>query len=367
LNIFPCCKVHLAAGKNIHASFYRFSHNFSRFFPTFVFLTNTMIFNSHNMRHAFLFSLLFSCVFAFAQTGNISVYSNKGLKFTVVLNGIDQNDQPATHVKVTDVPEGSYRIKVRFENEKLGQASRGMFVEPSKEYRMAVMHKSVATVDQHFDGVHNQMVKTLGNDPNAKANNYDVMENYVIRYVSESTANSNSSSDEKVVAFRARTKFSNPANEISEGGAGGFSTSSSKGPVKVAGGEVAPPPSDTKVSRQEQVVDLKSNAAVTSSYSSACTSPMDENTFSATKSGVASQPSSDLRTQVAKQIINAVCMSVEQISAVAGLIQGDEGRMDFVKYGYDYCFDPQNYASLANVFETPESVEAFNQFLAAKK
>lgn len=313
-----------------------------------------------------LFLGIFSwCIAAFAQTGNISVYSDKGLKFTVVLNGIDQNDQPATHVKVNSVPEGSYRIKVRFENTKLGQASRGMFVEPGKEYKMAVMHKSVATVDHHFDGVQNQMVKTLGNDPNAKANNYDVMENYVIRYVSESTANSNSSSNEQVVNFKARTQFSNPANEVSSGGPGGFSTSSSSSakPTEVATqtATVQAAPAEVKT------VETAQSSATTSSYATTCTSAMDETTFSATKSGVSAQTSPELKAQVAKQIINAVCMSVEQISGVAALIPGDAAKMDFVQYGFAYCFDPQNYASLSSIFETPESVDAFNTFVASKK
>lgn len=316
------------------------------------------------MKSLILLTLFSLSLITFAQTGNISVYSDKGLKFTVVLNGIDQNDQPATHVKVTDVPEGSYRIKVRFENTKLGQASRGMFVEPGREYKMAVMHKSVATVDHHFDGVHNQMVKTLGNDPNAKANNWDVMENYVIRFVSEATANSNASSNEQVGPFKARTKFSNPANEISEGGVGGFGTTSSKTvkPTEVVGASVAVQPATTET----KAVETSSKSATTSSYSSACNAAMDENTYSATKSGVSAQTSPELKAQVGKQIINAVCMSVEQISGVAALIPGDAAKLDFVQYGFDYCFDPQNYATLASLFESPESVEAFNMFLASK-
>lgn len=319
------------------------------------------------MKH-FLLLIILPLLFVQAQTGNISVYSSKGLKFTVVLNGIDQNDQPATHVKVSDVPEGSYRIKVRFENEKLGQASRGMFVEPGKAYKMSVMHKSVATVDHHFDGVQSQMAKTLGNDPNAKANNYDAVENFVIRYVSEATAASNGTGSEMVVPFRARTKFSNLTNEVSAGAKVEVNASAAVSPAKVTVPQAeAPPVENTQVARQDQVVDLKANAAAASSYSSACTSPMDENTYSATKSGVSSQPTSELRTQVAKQIINAVCMSVEQISEVANLIQGDAGKMDFVKYAFDYCFDTQNYSSLTVVFETPESVEAFNQFMSTKK
>jgi hypothetical protein len=314
------------------------------------------------MKSLVIIVLLSWCFASFAQTGNVSVYSSKGLKFTVVLNGIDQNDQPSTHVKVTDVPEGSYRIKVRFENEKLGQASRGMFVEPGKEYRMSVMHKSAATVDHHFDGVHNQMVKTLGNDPNAKANNWDVMENYVIRYVSEATATSNGSSNEQVVAFKARTRFSNPANEISEGGVGGFGTTSTKTvkPTEVATATPA-------VEAAPRAVETSSSSGTTSSYSSACTAAMDENTYSATKSGVSAQTSPELKGQVAKQIINAVCMSVEQISGVSGLIPTDAAKLDFVKYGFDYCFDPQNYASLSSIFEAPESVDAFNQFLVSKQ
>lgn len=316
------------------------------------------------MKYFLSLCMLVSAVMAFAQNANISVYSNKGLKFTVVLNGVDQNDQPATHVKITNVTAASYRLKVRFENEKLGQASRGMFVDDGKEYKMAVMHKSVASVDHHFDGVQSSMSKALGNDPNARANNYDGVESYVIRFVSESTASENASKDEVVVKFKPRTRFSNDVHQLNESSGGGsVKASASSGSVQAV--PAAEKSAEVAVAPAGEIVALEAKPAAVAH--SACSSAMDENTFSATKSGVSSQPTPESKLQVAKQIINAVCMSVEQISGVMQILAADEAKLDYAKYAYDYAFDPQNYASLAALFELTSSVDDFNQFIASKK
>src|SRR6218665_3944105 len=51
-----------------------------------------------------------------AQNNNLVVYSQDGLKFTVILNGIRQNSQPETNVKITGLNAPNYSMKIIFAN-----------------------------------------------------------------------------------------------------------------------------------------------------------------------------------------------------------------------------------------------------------
>jgi hypothetical protein len=58
----------------------------------------------------FIFALsLFSG--AFAQLSNLIFFTENGERFTVILNGIRQNPNPETNVKVTDLPAPNYKLK----------------------------------------------------------------------------------------------------------------------------------------------------------------------------------------------------------------------------------------------------------------
>lgn len=65
------------------------------------------------MKNLILLASLFIGSMTFAQgMGDITVYSNTGDKFYVVLNGVRQNDKPQTNVKVTGLTNPFYECKI---------------------------------------------------------------------------------------------------------------------------------------------------------------------------------------------------------------------------------------------------------------
>jgi|GEM_PF-6270476 len=214
-------------------------------------------------------SILYSL--SFAQNGNVVIFSEKGLKFNVVIDGIPQHEGLQTNVKVTNLPSGTHRIKVRFENDKMGQASRTVFIDGGKEYTFAVRHKNVAGVDVTFDGNNQKMVKALGNDQNALANNRDVMENYVLRVTNQTSANNEAGSGQTKVEYIARSEWSNQVHKLNE-----------SEPALVRAGSS----SDTKVVEvkdEQKLVSEGKAAAIADPAFSRCKGPMDENNFGATR------------------------------------------------------------------------------------
>ena len=53
------------------------------------------------------------------NTSNLIVFSEDGLKFYLILNGIRQNEVPLTNVKVTGLNQPYYSAKIIFEDAKV--------------------------------------------------------------------------------------------------------------------------------------------------------------------------------------------------------------------------------------------------------
>jgi hypothetical protein len=67
------------------------------------------------MKHLlFLFTIFLSATSLFAQqrSGNLTVYSNTGKKFYVVLNGVRQNTEPQTNVNVSGLTDSWYKCLI---------------------------------------------------------------------------------------------------------------------------------------------------------------------------------------------------------------------------------------------------------------
>ncbi len=69
----------------------------------------------------FLFLSLFLAAFVckISAQSNVTVFSQEGEKFWIIVNGIKQNEAAQTNVKITGLTEPNYKIKVIFENNNL--------------------------------------------------------------------------------------------------------------------------------------------------------------------------------------------------------------------------------------------------------
>ena len=50
---------------------------------------------------------------------NLVVFCNEGERFTLILNGVQQNQSPETNVRVVGLDLKVYQVKVIFENHKI--------------------------------------------------------------------------------------------------------------------------------------------------------------------------------------------------------------------------------------------------------
>ena len=127
-------------------------------------------------------NLLFVLTFCAIQStikaqivNNLVIFSNEGQPFTLIVNGLKENQTPATNVRVQGLDLKSYQVKVIYENHKLKDANTTItFFRTGKEcvFGLTKKGKRKHTIDyvseKEIDGFltnTNQQPPTITNNP----------------------------------------------------------------------------------------------------------------------------------------------------------------------------------------------------------
>ena len=94
------------------------------------------------MKNFFLFSLIFFSSLGIAQKNNLVVFTQEPEPFYLILNGIRQNDNPETNVRVTDLQGDFHRLRVVFKSENLKPIDQSVsYLNSGSEIKMEVRQK----------------------------------------------------------------------------------------------------------------------------------------------------------------------------------------------------------------------------------
>jgi hypothetical protein len=89
-----------------------------------------------------LFVILFSGFIASSQNNDIVVYSLESEPFYVVLNGVRQNENPETNVRIENVNGDFHRLRVIFANKEFGSVDQSInFFEKDTEIKIEMVFK----------------------------------------------------------------------------------------------------------------------------------------------------------------------------------------------------------------------------------
>jgi hypothetical protein len=91
------------------------------------------------MKKIIFLALCLTPFFCFAQPqtgGNLTVFSEDGDKFTLVLNGEKQNEIPQANIKIEDLPQPYYSAKILFEDKTFAPISKSSLMITDAEGKM---------------------------------------------------------------------------------------------------------------------------------------------------------------------------------------------------------------------------------------
>ncbi|WP_299210874.1 DUF4476 domain-containing protein [uncultured Aquimarina sp.] len=289
--------------------------------------------------------------------GHLTIFSEDGDKFILILNGEQINEEPQTNLRVEELINPHYNAKIIFEDEGLLSISKNFL--------------RIADVDGIMSDVTYKVRKKRGKLKLSYFSSVPVVEGFVVP--------SN--------VYVTRYGHSNPpVQEIITQEEGSITQTTTTSSTVGIDANVNLPGINVNVSVNDPLgsTTIKETTIVTTtdgyvddsehgSYyndernngSRGCKnkSKMWQQDFKDALSSIKNIGYDQTKLETAKQIVSGNCMSAIQIKHICDLFGYEASKLDFAKYAFDYCVEPNNYFKVHKTFNATTSINELNEYI----
>lgn len=287
-----------------------------------------------------LLSILAMFSTASAQKGNLAFFTENGERFSIILNGMLQNEYPETQVTITGLPAPSYKVKVIFSNKQLGEINKTIFVQNGNETTYAIrkgkkgyMIRMMNTYPLDQAPVHETGDIVIGYRPDGVAPGTNVS----TTVINNTTINNNVNVSANGVGNNVNV------NNISEG----------TGQLGMEG--------NTGLQQHGEPTGAYTLPGYEGPYG--CPRPMNRADFEEAKNTIRTKSFEDSKLTIAKQIIGSNCLLSGQVKEILMLFTYESTKLDFAKFAYRYTLDQGNYFKINDVFTFESSIQELDEFI----
>jgi hypothetical protein len=277
-----------------------------------------------------------------SQTSNLAFFTENGERFSLVLNGMLQNGVPETYIKVTDLPAPSYKVKILFADNKLGQLNKTIYIERDHEVTYSVRLGKKG----HY------VIRMMNAYPLAQAPMPEPGQ-VVIGY----QPNGVTPGTNVTTTVINNTTINNNVNVSANGVGNSVNVSNDN---QGAGTQQT----ETNAANQHQH-GFDPKLYVLPGYNGpyGCPWPMAEADFIQAKQTIASKSFEDSKLTIAKQIVGSNCLLSWQVKEIMLLFTYESSKLEFAKFAFPYTLDQGNYFKVNDAFTYESSIDDLNKFL----
>jgi hypothetical protein len=306
----------------------------------------------------FLMLVLFS-IASFAQlgpVGHLTIFSEDGDKFTLILNGEVINDVPQTNLRVEDLNQPYYNAKIRFQDNTLTDVSKNNLM--------------LTDVDGIFSDVTYKIKRDKNNKTKMKLNYFSSIP-VRLDFIPPSNVHVvHYGQPQPVIVQQVGGVSQTTTTTIQNGGTNigvgvniggvnmGISINDSMGT-----GSVTQTTTTSSTTSHSGATSIQHEEPIRGCGGRTC---MTSGNFSAALATIKKQSFEDTRLKTAKQVITANCLNVDQIIQIANTFNFEDNKLDFAKYAYDYCIEPKNYFKLNGIFSFSSNVDDLSDYVQSR-
>ncbi len=302
-------------------------------------------------------TLLMSCILIYTATmaqminSTLTIFSEEGHKFYLILNGTRMNDKPETNIRLQNLTQPYYNCKVIFDEKALGEVSKNYLpvTDPGNQTQsMDVTYKIKSDkngkqVLRYFSATPVVVTATPAIPSDVVVYNYGTTVPVVHTTVTETTTTTTGGTGANV--------------GVNMGGLGVNMN------VNI---------NDPAFNTQQTTTTTTYTTTTTSSSpplpapvaSGPCAYAMTESDFASAKASIQRSTFEDTKLKSAKSIISNNCLYADQITSICRLFTFEASKLDFAKFAYKYCYDKKNYFKVNDVFEFDSSRDDLSNFVA---
>ncbi len=324
------------------------------------------------MKHFILSTILtvFISLSIFGQS-DLVVYSNDGVKFTLEVNGVQQNAEPTTNVKVEGITQEFISVRMLFTAANIPplkksftlvnnkETSAMLFLNKKGQYKLRYMGENPIKKETAA----NQSVIRYGEEPVALTNEVNAsapatQESTTTTTVTTTTVNDDAPTSSESVSMNVKIGGQNIGISTSMTGMDASTSTTVTETTTVTSS------SSSTVSNSSSGTISAPAETVTSS--GGCDAPMPSGDFSSALNSIESKSFEDSKVTLAKQFTKANCLSADQVKQVMKKFTYEESKLDYAKFAYEYCLDQGNYYKVNDAFDFELTIDELNEFIEAQ-
>lgn len=302
--------------------------------------------------------LLLFCKEVYAQNGNVILFTENGEKFTAILNGLRQNETPQTNVKITGLNANWYKLKIIFQDTKLGEKAFNLGCEPGNE--------STFVVKKNSKGEY--ILRPISQVPIAEAPPTPKEQTVVVYNAGTEPAGETQTVTHQTTTTTHSTGTSENVNVsmgINMGSDGGNVNMNMSGMDPNATTHTTTTTTTTVTHTSTSTMDppVSPPPVYLLGYTGAigCPVPMSPSEFEDFKSTVSSKSFEDTKLTIAKQVTGNGCLLASQVREVMRLFDFEATKLTYAKFAYNHTYDIGNYYKVNDAFDFESSVDDLNK------
>lgn len=287
------------------------------------------------------------------------VFAEQGEAFYLVLNGVRQNANPETNVKVTDLAADSYKLKLIFEDQNIPELDKSIYFQTrGNEYTFNVKQNKKGEYVLRFVSE----VPVAQAPPPASTQSVIVYSTTPPPAVTTTTTTTTTSMGNTNGGVSMGVNVNDPDMgvnfnvNLNTGGMGTGSTTSTY--TETTTTTTSNVNNNVVVYDQPQVIYVPGYGGPVG-----CPRPMMPQNFQNAKQTIASKSFEDSKLTIAKQIVNTNCLTSAQVRELCDQFDFEDTKLEFAKYCYGYTYDIGNYYMVNDAFTFESSIDELNNYI----
>lgn len=328
-----------------------------------------------------LFSLLtlsFVSITFGQKTSNVVIFAEDATPFYAIVNGIKQNLEPQTNVKITGLTNPANQVKVIFKDHTIPTLDKQIyFQEMNVEATMKIANTKKGYKLRYFGEV---SMGAAVEDPAQNIIVYQTVESTASEPVTttttvvEQTVTSNNSN---VTTSSQPVKGDNINMNVNVGGVGfnvdindtAFENEDVNFNTEGANSSVTTTTTTTTSSTVgggigSDVTLVEATPVYVQGYNGGygCTVP--SQSLNSIKGAINGEDFSDDKMMVAKQATKNKCLTTAQVKEIANLFDFEDDKLEYAKFAYAYTYDIDNYYQINSIFDFSSSKSELNDYIS---
>ena len=311
-------------------------------------------------------ALLALCPFTDFAQSSLTIFSEDGYRFYLILNGQKQNNVAMTNVRIDGLAQPQYAVKILFEDPSKPEISKNIpVVDPGTEAFADVTYKIKTNKEGELKMRYFSATPVVPNYvPPA-----DV---YVMHYGQPAPppppGMGGTTVTQTTVTQTTGTAGMGGASISVGGGMGGVNMNINISDPALGGGATTTTRTTTTTTTSDMGFGngggYDHNPPPPPVRGSNCRFAMDASSFRSAKETVSKASFDETKLSTAKTILTSNCMSTDQVIAICNLFSFEASKLDFAKYAYERCTDHGNYFKVGNIFSFDASRTELNEYIS---